>query len=165
MELLGSTFFDRVSESLRGPTWLISAKAFLWLPNPSAIYNNLSNYNHFSAPDPVQAVFGGVPPICLRSVTFRGKLQLALYTPVCSLPPPSRAFFQDFGRNTFWRVHCMPMLHYMKDLIILISSHTDTIGVLGYSTLQDLLPRWFYLLLRRASISPDSPSFICLSCS
>ena len=27
------------------------------------IYLNLSDYNHFSAPDPVQAVFGGVPPI------------------------------------------------------------------------------------------------------
>ena len=43
------------------------------------------------------------------------------------LTPPCRAFLQDFGQNTFWRAHCMPMLHYIKDLIILISSHTDTI--------------------------------------
>ena len=84
----GSTSFDPVSDSLQGPKWLISAKDFLWLPNPSAIYNNLSYYNHFSAPDPVQAVFGGVPALCLRSVTHRRPHQLALYTPVCRLTPP-----------------------------------------------------------------------------
>ena len=34
----------------------------------------------------------------------------------------------------------MPMLHYMKDLIILISSHTDTLGVLGYWLIGDQRP-------------------------
>ena len=42
------------------------------------------------------------------------------------LTPPSRASNRFRPPSTFLRAHCMPMLHYMKYLIQLISSHTDT---------------------------------------
>ena len=40
-----------------------------------------------SAPPPVRAGFGGVPALCWSPAGCCSKLQLALYTRVCSLPP------------------------------------------------------------------------------
>ena len=81
------------------------------------IYLNLSYYNHFPTPDPVQAVFWrGSCTLFVIGNPLEQTSARALHTGV-QLTPLNRASNRFRPLFTFWRAHWMPWLYYMLYLI------------------------------------------------